>query len=90
MEAAFKRTFGNPGLAVVVCAGLLATTPAAASEAFFMGLGDLPGGSFFSQAYAVSPDGSVVVGGSMSAAGEEAFRWTRDAVVDRDRGQERW
>ena len=80
MEAVFKRAFGNPRLAVVVCAGLLATTPAAASEAFFMGLGDLPGGKFNSvvSAYgdAVSDDGSVVVGSSAGVLSREAFRWT--------------
>ncbi len=39
-------------------------------------LGDLPGGSFSSQALAESADGAVVVGNSSSAAGFEAFRWT--------------
>jgi probable HAF family extracellular repeat protein len=41
-----------------------------------VGLGDFPGGIFFSQANGVSADGSVVVGESSSAAGFEAFRWT--------------
>lgn len=41
-----------------------------------VGLGDLPGGSFFSSARAVSGDGQVVVGESASASGTEAFRWT--------------
>jgi probable HAF family extracellular repeat protein len=40
------------------------------------GLGDLPGGSFFSSASAISADGTVVVGSSSSAAGIEAFRWS--------------
>jgi probable HAF family extracellular repeat protein len=40
------------------------------------GLGDLPGGDFYSEAYAVNADGSVVVGTSDSASGTEAFRWT--------------
>jgi probable HAF family extracellular repeat protein len=40
------------------------------------GLGALPGGSLFhSMAYDVSADGSVVVGESCSALGNEAFRW---------------
>ena len=43
--------------------------------ASFQGLGDLPGGSFYSTAYGVSADGSVVVGLSGSASGPEAFRW---------------
>ena len=41
-----------------------------------VGLGDLPGGDFYSQADAVSADGSVVVGQGHSASGYEAFRWT--------------
>jgi MYXO-CTERM domain-containing protein len=43
-----------------------------------VGLGDLPGGSFRSQAYGVSADGSVIVGyGSVSGSlSREAFRWT--------------
>lgn len=41
-----------------------------------IGLGDLPGGAAESRASAVSGDGSVVVGWSRSADGDEAFRWT--------------
>ena len=41
-----------------------------------VGLGDLPGGTFISPAHGVSSDGSVVVGFSNSALGQEAFRWT--------------
>jgi probable HAF family extracellular repeat protein len=41
-----------------------------------MGLGDLPGGTEFSEAYDVSADGSVVVGWASSALGFEAIRWT--------------
>jgi len=44
--------------------------------ATFLGLGDLPGGNVLSKAYAVSADGSVVVGAGTSAAGREAFLWT--------------
>jgi probable HAF family extracellular repeat protein len=48
-----------------------------AQAASFQGLGDLPGGSFFSETYwGVSADGSVVVGDSYSSSGQEAFRWT--------------
>jgi probable HAF family extracellular repeat protein len=47
-----------------------------AQAAKFLGLGDLTGGSFSSDAFGVSADGSVVVGGSTSASGLEAFRWT--------------
>ena len=47
------------------------------AQASFRGLGDLPGLTFFSQAYGVSTDGSVVVGHGTSASGFEAFRWTQ-------------
>ena len=46
-----------------------------------IGLGDLPGGGFFSRANGVSSDGSVVVGvseSSQSGSSGEAFRWTAD------------
>ena len=43
----------------------------------FTGLGDLPGGIANSMAYGVSADGTAVVGCGNSAAGTEAFRWTR-------------
>jgi probable HAF family extracellular repeat protein len=46
------------------------------------GLGDLPGGIFYSYASSVSADGSVVVGYGNSANGYEAFRWTQsDGMV---------
>jgi len=38
-------------------------------------LGDLPGGSFSSEARAVSADGSVVVGRGATASGDRAFVW---------------
>jgi probable HAF family extracellular repeat protein len=41
-----------------------------------VGLGSLAGGAFYSIAYGVNSDGSVVVGQSNSANGWEAFRWT--------------
>ncbi|MDB9414420.1 hypothetical protein [Microcystis aeruginosa] len=40
-----------------------------------VGVGDLSGGDFYSFAYGVSGDGSVVVGYSSSANGNEAFIW---------------
>jgi probable HAF family extracellular repeat protein len=39
-------------------------------------LGDLAGGAYSSMSHGVSSDGSVVVGQSISANGNEAFRWT--------------
>ena len=41
-----------------------------------VGLGDLSGGSFQSEAWAVSADGLTVVGRGQSASGREAFVWT--------------
>ena len=38
-------------------------------------LGDLPGGSVYSQANAASANGSVIVGHGTSASGQEAFFW---------------
>jgi len=55
-----------PALALVVAAG--AEPPLAA-------LGELPGGAIASEAFGISPDGSVIVGRSASESGEEAFRW---------------
>jgi probable HAF family extracellular repeat protein len=52
------------------CAEVNAATP------FFMGLGDLPGGTFYSSATGVSADGTVVVGTASAASGNQAFRWT--------------
>jgi probable HAF family extracellular repeat protein len=52
-----------------------ATPPAPSQQ--FMGLGDLPGGIADSVAHGVSADGAAVVGSSNSAAGTEAFYWTR-------------
>lgn len=44
--------------------------------ASFQGLGDLPGGSFSSEALGISANGMTIVGRSTSASGTEAFRWT--------------
>lgn len=54
------------------------TAPSADSRGGMIGLGDLPGGDFFSEALAVSADGSVIVGGSISGDSGymgEAFIW---------------
>jgi probable HAF family extracellular repeat protein len=54
----------------------------------FMGLGDIPGGRFYSAATAVSADGSTVVGYSESGVNNpggtpryQAFRWTAASVI---------
>ncbi|MGD9648025.1 MAG: hypothetical protein AB7U73_20095 [Pirellulales bacterium] len=52
---------------------------ASAATFSFTPLGDLPGGTFLSQAGGVSADGSVAVGvssWSLSGSGLQAFRWT--------------
>ena len=48
------------------------------AEEGVVGLGDLPGGDFDGEAFDVSADGTVIVGGSDSNLGglSEAFRWT--------------
>ena len=60
----------------LLLAALLAPSGHAAE---FAGLGDLPGGSYYSEAVAVSADGNVVVGQSDSDAGRMAFRWAPGA-----------
>jgi probable HAF family extracellular repeat protein len=46
------------------------------SSTGMVGLGDLPGGPFRSDAYAISNDGLVIVGQGETASGSEPFRWT--------------
>ncbi len=59
---------------VSVCV-LVGVSAVQAVTTSFQGLGDLPGGSFRSEANGVSADGSTVVGQSNSASGYEAFIW---------------
>lgn len=54
----------------------LLTIPTTHAADAFNGLGFLSGGNY-SAAYALSADGSVVVGGSDSPAGYQAFSWTQ-------------
>ena len=67
-----------PSLLILVVAtgATVASISPAAADPMFMGLGDLPGGNFSSIAYAISADGSTVVGTSLGPSGWEAFRWT--------------
>lgn len=46
-----------------------------AVSASFIGLGDLPGGEFLSDARGVSADGNTVVGYSLGEHGQQAFIW---------------
>ncbi len=66
------------GMLVMVPLLAIRLTAASASETSFQGLGDLPGGSFYSRPFDVSSNGSVVVGFSISASSDpfEAFHWT--------------
>jgi probable HAF family extracellular repeat protein len=67
-------------MAGIVAAAAVASGRVEAAPPFFMGLGDLPGGSVSSEALAVSADGSVVVGSSvvsLSPFAREAFLWTQ-------------
>ena len=54
-----------------LCFGAAAPTSAAS----FSGLGDLSGSDFYSYGYALSGNGTTVVGESHSVNGTEAFRW---------------
>jgi len=70
------RTFHSCAVVLFFVSTASAITPS------FQGLGDLPGGQVFSQAYGISADGSTVVGlangsGYNAANTSEAFRWTQ-------------
>src|SRR5262245_5230449 len=66
-------------LGAVAAAVGLAASPAAAIS--FTPLGDLVGGDTSSSAYAISSDGTTVVGSSSAALDFEAFRWTTTVPV---------
>src|SRR6185436_18091128 len=62
-------------LPAAALAAMLGASPAPAIT--FTALGDLPGGDTNSAAYAISNDGTTVVGTSSALLGFEAFRWTQ-------------
>ncbi|OHE00866.1 MAG: hypothetical protein A3K14_04570 [Sulfurimonas sp. RIFCSPLOWO2_12_FULL_36_74] len=66
---------------ISAAASLLLLSSSHLYSASINGLGDLTGGIFKSEAYAISADGSVVVGYSRSADGDEAFRWTEAGMI---------
>jgi probable HAF family extracellular repeat protein len=72
--SAWKKIF----VVVIAVIAVMAVRAAPAQTASFTGLGDLPGGPFISYAWGVSDNGSVVVGESYGASGQEAFRWTHE------------
>ena len=61
--------------AAALAALLLGAAAPASAVASFSGLGDLTGSDFYSFGYALSGNGTTVVGDSHSANGTEAFRW---------------
>ncbi|HUU95419.1 MAG TPA: PEP-CTERM sorting domain-containing protein [Phycisphaerae bacterium] len=66
-------------IAPLALAVVLGSPAGLADEPFFLGLGDLPGQLYYSKAYGVSADGSVVVGnGDPGYSNGGAFRWTEE------------
>ena len=65
---------GCGGAAVVIM--LSAARVSAAVSGGFTGLGDLPGGTYFSNGAGIADDGLTAAGYSQSANGPEAFRWS--------------
>jgi len=57
-------------------AATLAHTTAVRAQAYFTGLGDLPGATFHSVAYGISADGNVAFGNSRGKNENEAVRWS--------------
>lgn len=74
-------------LLIAAIATLLLTPDECHAQASFQGLGDLAGGSFFSQAYGISADGGVVVGDSHSGLGREPFAWDAASGVMQGLGE---
>lgn len=67
---------------VIVFAVLLSSLRIAHARSF-NGLGELAGGDFYSSAYGVSDDGSVIVGSSIPTNQEQhAVRWTGGVIQD--------
>jgi probable HAF family extracellular repeat protein len=65
---------------LAACCVLLGIAQSAhAAEWSFQGLGELPGGDFYSTALGISADGSTVVGVStVGSVHSQAFRWTKE------------
>ncbi|MGE0479382.1 MAG: PEP-CTERM sorting domain-containing protein [Phycisphaerae bacterium] len=59
-------------------AGCVLPTSAAFASPSLTGLGSLPGGPQYSQAFGVSDDGRVVVGTALAGGAHQPFRWTAD------------
>ncbi len=66
-------------VAISLASGLFIHEPSVNAGPSFQGVGDLPGGAYYSRPTSVSHDGSVVVGWSASILqSSEAFRWTAE------------
>jgi len=76
LRSATMRTVSLVSILATILGCLGRISDAGADPVYFMGLGDLPGGTFESRAYGISADGMTVVGSSRSSAGEQAFRWS--------------
>lgn len=82
----YARDISEDGV-VIVGASTSANSAPGKTEAFvhrigiMLGLGDLPGGIFESDALGVSGDGDTIVGFSSSANGKEAFRWRNGVMI---------
>jgi uncharacterized membrane protein len=71
--------FSRAKTASLLVSVLVALAPGSASAApIFQGIGNLLGTGGESVALGVSGDGSVVVGWTDSASGQQAYRWTQD------------
>jgi probable HAF family extracellular repeat protein len=72
----------------VLLAGALLGHQPAPAQVSFTGLGDLPGGQYFSEAWGVSADGNVVVGDSIVSGNVlfggtyAAIKWTASHGID--------
>jgi|JI10StandDraft_1071094.scaffolds.fasta_scaffold34683_2 probable HAF family extracellular repeat protein len=72
----------NPLRPLANLLALMLAFAGSAHSATFTPLGDLPGGHFFSAAYAISADGTTVVGSSTTENQQvRAFRWTAAAGI---------
>ena len=69
-------------LAFAFALPLLVLAGVGKADPSFMGVGDVPGGNFRSEANAVSADGRTVVGWSVSASGVQASRWTQEGSIE--------
>jgi len=76
-----KTFLAIPTVTLLGVAGWTVLAPATAAE--FQGLGDLPGGPFWSNAFGVSDDGQTVLGNSKDGSpGWQAVRWTADTGIE--------